>query len=91
MHSHVYRADERPDVVVLFDPPTAGPIGTWRVGELRQWLRDEDGAWWGEGQWRPDEPTRIIGTFPAANIRPADDEPPRQNLPGRFCVCGGEA
>jgi hypothetical protein len=53
MHSHrVYRPDE--------DPPTSGSIGTWRVGELRQWLREDDGAWWGEVQWRPDEPTRVI-------------------------------
>jgi len=44
------------------------PIGTWRVGELREWLRDDNGAWWGEAQWRPDEPTRIIDTFPAAAI-----------------------
>jgi hypothetical protein len=60
----VYRSHERPDVEVLVD-------GVWRVGELRMWHQDADGAWLAQVQWRPDEPTRIIGTFPADSIRPA--------------------
>jgi hypothetical protein len=52
----------RPDVEVLVD-------GVGRTGELRMWVRREDGTWWGQVQWRPDEPTRVLGTFPAEQIR----------------------
>ena len=62
----VYRPDERPDVEVLVD-------GVWRVGELRMWRQEHDGSWLGQVQYRPDEPTRVIATFPAEQIRPAVD------------------
>ena len=67
--TRVYRPDQRPDVAVLM--PRASPmvIGVWRVGELRMWLQDDGGDWWGQVQYRPDDATRMIDTFPADRIR----------------------
>ena len=61
-NERVYRPTERPDVEVLVD-------GVWRVGELRMSRQDDDGSWLGQVQYRPDEPTRVIATFPA-ELRP---------------------
>ena len=63
MEHRVYAPHERPDIEVLLD-------GVWLTGELRMWSQREDGSWWGNVQWRPaNDPTRMIGTFPAERIR----------------------
>ena len=68
MRHQVYAPAERPDVEVLVD-------GVWCVGELRMWSHREDGSWVGDVQWRPtNEPTRMLGTFPASEIRRATNE-----------------
>ena len=57
------------DIEVLVDGVwRVGELGMWRVGELRMWSQDADGAWQGRVQYRPDEPTRMIATFPADGI-----------------------
>ena len=87
MHSHVYTADERPDVIVLFDPAyrSPGTTRTWRVGELRRVAIATKAA--GGRRSRGDQ-TRAADDgdiLHSPNIRPTDDEQPRQNLGSEGC------
>lgn len=59
----VYRADERPDVEVLWE-------GAWCPGELRMQRQDKAEQWLCNVQYRrPGELSSHLDTFPAAQVR----------------------
>lgn len=58
----VFRYGQRPEVIVEIE-------GRWYDGELRMWVRREDG-WWADVGWSADAHYRRIGSFPAAKVQP---------------------
>lgn len=64
MQHRTYSPADRPMVEVLVE-------GQWRPGDLRMWVQNDDGQWFGQVQWQPAGNTsHTIDTFPADRIRP---------------------